>query len=70
MNMSSQGDENMCNQQVTFDINKSIQKHEMAHLTFKITKLSIIFHGHFVCSWTLLVQVSKHLLCNPKTLES
>ena len=50
MNMSSQGDENMRNEQVTFDINKSIQKHEMAHSTFKITKLSIIFHGHFVCS--------------------
>ena len=42
MNMSSQGDENMRNEQVTFDINKSIQKHEVPFN-------NIISFGHFVC---------------------
>ena len=56
MNMSSQGDENMRNEQVTFDINKSIQKHEMAHSTF-IQDYKIEYH--FPWSFCLLLNTSR-----------
>ena len=60
MDMNSQGEENLRNEQVKFYINEYSKERRGS---FNMTKMIFISHGPFVCFLTLLMQVYQSTNC-------